>query len=143
MSQYQAAVPSDGSVKHEIRKYYEEFYATSDTPDAHEKYAAGFTRDAKLIMASNEANGTQEILKMREGMWEKVAKRSHKPAQIYSFGPGSNDVMLLGTVDYELKDGRKTTVDWAARSQFAEEAGQLKMSFYQVYLDTAAMAKAQ
>lgn len=72
---------------------------------------------------------------MRHGMWEKVASRSHKPAKIYSFGPGSDEVMLYGTVDYELKDGKKTSdIEWAARAQFTSADGQLKMSFYQVYL---------
>ena len=75
-----------------------------------------------------------EILKMRQGMWEKVAKRSHKPTKIFSFGNGSEEVMLYGTVDYELKDGRKTNVDWSARSHFTHEDGKLKMDFYQVYL---------
>ncbi len=71
---------------------------------------------------------------MRKGMWEKVAKRSHKPEKIFSFGPGSNEVMLYGTVKYELKDGKETEVEWSARSRFVDEDGALKMEFYQVYL---------
>ncbi len=71
---------------------------------------------------------------MRHGMWEKVAKRSHKPAQLYAFGSGSDDIMLYGTVDYTLKDGRGTTVDWSARAHFSQVGGELKMDFYQVYL---------
>jgi hypothetical protein len=67
-------------------------------------------------------------------MWEKVAKRSHKPIQIYAFGAGSNDVMLHGTVDYVLKDDRKTSTTWGARACFVEEDGGLKMDFYQVFL---------
>ncbi|KAK4541744.1 hypothetical protein LTR36_007453 [Oleoguttula mirabilis] len=143
MSQYQASVPGDDLVKPEIRTYFERFYETSDTPDAHEKYAQSFTKDAKLIMASNEANGRDEILKLRKGMWEKVAKRSHKPLKIYSFGSSSDEVMLYGTVDYELKDGKKAAVEWSARSHFTQEDGELLMDFYQVYLDTAAMSRAK
>lgn len=71
---------------------------------------------------------------MRHGMWEKVAKRSHKPLQIYAFGAGSNDVMLHGTVGYELKDGKSTTTVWAARANLVEEDGALRMERYQVYL---------
>lgn len=67
-------------------------------------------------------------------MWEKVAKRSHKPVKIFPFGAGSDEVMLFGTVEYELKDGKKASVDWAARAHFAQEDGALKMDFYQVYL---------
>lgn len=74
------------------------------------------------------------ILNTRKGMWEKVAKRSHKPMQIYPFGARSDDVMLYGTVDYVLRDDKKTSTSWAARAHFAEEDGQLKMDFYQVFL---------
>jgi len=70
-------------------------------------------------------------------MWEKVAKRSHKPSKIYSFGADSDEAMLYGTVGYELKDGKSITVDWSARAHFAHEDGQLKMDFYQVYLVSA------
>lgn len=72
---------------------------------------------------------------MRHGMWEKVAKRSHTVSMIYSFGKNSYDVMLHGTVDYELKEGKKAEgIEWAARAQFASENNTLKMKLYQVYL---------
>lgn len=71
---------------------------------------------------------------MRHGMWEKVAKRSHKPAQIYAFGAGSDDVMLHGSVDYELKDGKKTSTPWAARANLTKEDGKLVMERYLVFL---------
>jgi len=68
-------------------------------------------------------------------MWEKVAARSHKPAQIYAFAKSSDDVMLYGTVDYELKDGKKAEgIEWAARAHFSPLGGQPKMDYYQVYL---------
>lgn len=76
----------------------------------------------------------QAIIKMRHGMWEKVAKRSHKPKQLYAFGSGSDDIMLFGDVDYVLKDGKGTNVEWAARAHFSTAEGELKMDFYQVYL---------
>lgn len=156
MSQYAASVPSDQAVKPSIASFFEQFYQTSDSPTGHEKYADAFTNDAKLIMGLNEVNGREgmflpppfplppsklilnycsaAIIAMRHAMWEKVAKRSHDPTKIFSFGNGSNDVMLYGTVGYELKDGKSTTVDWAARAHFVEEGGELKMDFYQVYL---------
>ena len=43
--------------------------------------------------------------------------------------------MLHGTVDYELKDGKRAEgIEWAARARFGAEEGGLKMVFYQVYL---------
>lgn len=67
-------------------------------------------------------------------MWEKVSNRSHKPIQIHAFGGLSSDVMLHGTVDYVLKDGRKSTVEWAARGHLVYEKDVQQMDFYQVYL---------
>ncbi|CZT16843.1 uncharacterized protein RCC_02678 [Ramularia collo-cygni] len=143
MSQYSASVPSDNQVKPAIASFFEQFYQTSDSPTGHEQYADAFTKDAKLIMGLNEVSGREAIIKLRHAMWEKVAKRSHNPTKIFSFGANSNDVMLYGTVGYELKDGKSTTVDWAARAHFVEDGGSLKMDFYQVYLDSAAMARAE
>ncbi|KAF2159269.1 hypothetical protein M409DRAFT_60969 [Zasmidium cellare ATCC 36951] len=143
MSQYSAAVPGDGQVRPEIKAYFEQFYKVSDTPDGHETYADFFTKDGKLIMGSNTVEGRDAIIKMRHGMWEKVAKRSHKPKQLYAFGSGSDDIMLFGDVGYELKDGRSTTLEWAAHAHFTKAEGELKMDFYQVYLDTAAMSSAK
>ena len=71
---------------------------------------------------------------MRPGMWEKVAKRSHKPLQIYAFGAGSDDVMLHGEVEYVLKDDKSTSVVWAARANLTQEDGALRMERYQVFL---------
>jgi hypothetical protein len=44
--------------------------------------------------------------------------------------------MIYGTVEYVLKDGKKASVEWAARAQMArkEGNGEWKMGFYQVYL---------
>ena len=67
-------------------------------------------------------------------MWEKVASRSHNPLKIFPFGEKSNEVMLYGTVDYDLKDGRKASIPWAARAHLTKEEGDVKMDFYQVYL---------
>lgn len=157
-SQYIASVPSDGSIPSEIVEYFSKFYEISDSPANHEKYADMFTADGTIIMASNRVQGREgkvfslsffdsssffflsnhhtAIIKLRHGMWEKVAKRSHVPKQLFGLGKGSSEeVMLYGTVDYTLKDGRGTTVDWSARAHFVKKEGeQLKMDFYQVYL---------
>lgn len=67
-------------------------------------------------------------------MWEKVAKRSHRPLQVYAFGAGADDVMLHGDVDFVLKDDRKVSMSWGAKAHFAKEDGELKMDVYQVFL---------
>lgn len=42
--------------------------------------------------------------------------------------------MLHGTVDYVLKEGGDSRVEWAARAHLVVEEGRVKMDFYQVYL---------
>ncbi len=74
-----------------------------------------------------------EIIQMRQGMWEKVASRKHVAEKIFAFGPGSDEVMLHGTVEYGMKDGTKALKEWAARAKMSKEGGRVKMSFYQVY----------
>ncbi|KAH7070441.1 hypothetical protein BKA63DRAFT_77185 [Paraphoma chrysanthemicola] len=125
----------------DFKSFFEDFYATSDTPDAHEHYVKYFTDDATLIMASKKVKGTEEILALRKSMWEKVSSRSHNPVKIFPFGSYSDEVMLYGTVKYGLKSGGESGLDWAARAKLVKVDGKVKMEFYQVYLDTGAQAK--
>jgi hypothetical protein len=56
---YVAETPGDIRLDDGIKAYFEEFYKTSDTPDAHEKYADSFTSDATLVMASKKGVGRE------------------------------------------------------------------------------------
>ena len=42
--------------------------------------------------------------------------------------------MLHGTVQYGLKAGGESNVDWAAHARLVKEGDKVKMEFYQVYL---------
>lgn len=62
MSTYASEYPSvefDAAYK----KFFEQFYATSDTPEAHEKYIENFTSDATLIMASKKVKGSDGMFR--------------------------------------------------------------------------------
>ncbi|KAH7392044.1 hypothetical protein DE146DRAFT_128983 [Phaeosphaeria sp. MPI-PUGE-AT-0046c] len=125
----------------DFKSFFQDFYATSDTPDAHEHYVKYFTKDATLMMASRKAQGSDEILTLRKSLWDKVSARSHNPIKIFPFGSYADEVMLYGTVKYVLKEGGEKEIDWAARAKLVKEEGKVKMEYYQVYMDTAAMAK--
>jgi hypothetical protein len=56
MSEYSSSYP-DISFAAPFREFFENFYKTSDTPDAHDQYTEFFTQDATLIMASRKAQG--------------------------------------------------------------------------------------
>ncbi|CEJ54255.1 hypothetical protein PMG11_00575 [Penicillium brasilianum] len=125
-----------------IVAFMEDFYRTSDTESLHEKYVASFTEDATLIMGPKEAKGAAEILPLRHGLWTHVASRKHTPTHIF-FG-GENEIMLYGGVNYRLKADpeRDVYVPWAGRVVFAlqKEGEDVKMQFYQVYLDPSAQS---
>jgi hypothetical protein len=54
---YASQYPPDTQIDNGIKAFFEEFYKTSDTPDAHEKYADSFTSDATLVIASKKGIG--------------------------------------------------------------------------------------
>jgi hypothetical protein len=56
---YSSQYPVKVAVDEGIIAFFEEFYKTSDTPDAHDKYADSFTGGATLIMASKKAVGRE------------------------------------------------------------------------------------
>lgn len=56
-SLYKSEYPPNMLIDEGIVQFFETFYETSDTPDAHEKYAASFTKDATLVMASKKSEG--------------------------------------------------------------------------------------
>jgi hypothetical protein len=79
-----------------------------------------------------------EILKFRQATWAAVASRHHLVTDTYP--KSENDLMLMGTVEYGLKNGRSLKCEWAGRMYFTDEG---KISFYQVYLDSSPLLVAQ
>ena len=55
---YVSVTPNSPSLPDGVAQFFETFYATSDTPDAHERYVDSFTKDADFIMASKRAKGS-------------------------------------------------------------------------------------
>lgn len=54
---YTSSYPPGLSVNDGIKTFFETFYQTSDTPDAHEKYAGSFTKDATFVMGVKVGRG--------------------------------------------------------------------------------------
>jgi hypothetical protein len=140
-----------------VRSFLRQFYRVSDTPSEHEVYADQFTTDATFIMGSQKRQGTAgtecsilqptlvdlgwhaylfllEIRQFREGMWTHVAARKHSVLKVFASSGGTPEVMLYGTVAYELKDGSKSSKDWAGRAILEESKGTWRFKLYQVYL---------
>lgn len=145
MSTYVGETPSL-TIDPRIPKFFEAFYATSDNPaeSAHEEYANSLTKDATMVMGSKKVQGHDAILELRKGLWTgPVQKRKHHLKKIYPFGDNSNEMMIYGTVDYGLKNGKDVSVDWAGRALFSDEGGKLKMAMYQVYLVSRGCVKGE
>ncbi|KAJ5724282.1 hypothetical protein N7488_002317 [Penicillium malachiteum] len=127
----------------DIVEFMNNFYRISDTEELHEKYVESFTEDANLIMGPKEAKGTDGIRTLRHGLWTHVASRKHTPTRI--FFSGENEIMVYGGVNYRLKANPENDVyvPWAGRVVFdlgEKSKGEVKMQFYQVYLDPSAQS---
>jgi len=144
-SSYKGETPASLPLDPRIPAFFTNFYAVSDDPssEAHRAYAGALTRTATLVMGSRTVSGYDDIYQLRVSLWSgPVVKRKHTLYKIFPFGKDSNEVMLYGKVEYALKNGKDVTVDWAGRALMVEEEGELKMSLYQVYLDSAVVANA-
>jgi hypothetical protein len=145
MSTYKGATPSNPKIDPRVVEFYENFYRVSDDPSdqAHKEYVESLTHDGTLVMGTKKATGYDNVMELRKGLWSGPVKtRKHTLKQIFPFGDNSKNVMLHGSVDYGLKNGKDVTVEWAARAELTEEGGKLKMKEYQVYLDSAPVANA-
>lgn len=124
-----------------------QFYKKSDDPEDHDGYADFFTDEASLIMGLKHYKGREgrlhrrklmsEILQFRKTTWAAVASRHHVLTDTYP--KSHNDIMLMGTVQYELKNGKSLKSEWAGRMYLVDG----KISFYQVYIDASPLLIAQ
>ncbi|KAH0498963.1 hypothetical protein TgHK011_006188 [Trichoderma gracile] len=109
-----------------IRAFLSDFYRISDRPEDNERWVGQFTADARVVIGSGKATGTEELRTMREGMWSVVAKRKHTVTKVFPgrFDDDGNDglaaervkrceLMLYGDVAYTTKQGDSSTVAWA------------------------------
>ena len=136
-STYTGAVPPSSTLDPRIVPFFEKFYEVSDTPSAHDAYVNSFLPTADFTMGSKSTSGHEAILDLRKGLWSgPIQRRKHTLEKIFPFGTGDDarEVMLYGSVEYELKNGKELTVQWAARAVLAEYEGGLRFKFYQVYL---------
>ncbi|KAI1413690.1 hypothetical protein F5Y13DRAFT_160865 [Hypoxylon sp. FL1857] len=140
---YVPAFPSDHAVDERVKKFIARFYATSDDPSKNEEWVDYFLPNAVVIIGDKSAKGTEEIRRLRQGMWEQVERRKHRPEKVFpaSFEGTARDseaiaaeYMLHGSLDVVTKSGEQQTVSWAGRAVLKEDEGQLKYALYQVYL---------
>lgn len=135
---YASTYPSNLAIDPAVKAFFEAFYAESDKPDAFESYAQNFfTSNASMITPTRKANGTAEIIETRKGMWTHVKSRKHTVHKVFPFGEDASEVMMQGTVEYGLKNGKDLSQPWAGYAKLSKEGGEVKMSYYQIYMVSA------
>ncbi|ODV84022.1 hypothetical protein CANARDRAFT_9018 [[Candida] arabinofermentans NRRL YB-2248] len=135
------------SIKPSLIEFVNEFYKISDINakeiPTSDPYCDFFTSDGTVKMISNVVKGSDAIAEMRKAMWANVTRRKHV---VENFGFVSDLTYLInGTVEYDLVKGITLKTEWCGYMQFDKELfdkGELKMSYYQVYLDPTEMVAA-
>lgn len=56
-----------------------------------------------------------EIRKSRKQAWNVITKRRHEILQVYMDDPGDRDLMLRGTIECELVNGKQLKSNFGAR----------------------------
>jgi len=101
-----------------------------------------FFRNGTMIAPGGTAKGSEEIRKSRVDAWKVVKKRRHEVVRVYSRDAEGKDVLLIGTAEMGLANGKEIKGDFTARMVFADDNGTEKLKLYQVWADSGALHKA-
>lgn len=145
MSNQNAAFPStftDEKVKEFVTAFFKESDTKPPAPPAVDAYTTYFSSSPVLKMGSlPECTSIEEIGATRQKMWKGVASRHHIVTKVFvNNDPGTKaeEIVLSGTVEYGLEDGKSNTISWVSRMIFdekeREEKDRVALKFYQVYL---------
>ncbi|GMK58986.1 hypothetical protein CspeluHIS016_0700010 [Cutaneotrichosporon spelunceum] len=119
-----------------LQAFITDFYAKSD---AHNKagWVDCFTPDASLDLAGNKAKGSEGIGKICDGVWADLTRRQHTIKGVYVNPENADDVVVLGTIDQDRKDGVLIRgVEWGGRLQLKDG----KIADYRVWIISAPKA---
>ncbi|KAK6197615.1 uncharacterized protein RJT21DRAFT_123443 [Scheffersomyces amazonensis] len=125
-----------------LQQFITNFYKISDLkpPTENDPYLNFVSESPTIVMGSNKFEGRANIAAMRKGMWTFVTHRHHVPQNVSTVVEDKR-YLVNGYVEYTLTNGKQLSTDWAAYIEFGEGL-ELKLNYYQVYLDTAPMKAA-
>ena len=75
-----------------------------------------------------------EILAFCKGFWETIDSMHHSVEKVFAAGENGDEIMMYGHVTYKFKSVGEKELDWAARAKLQVAGGNVKFTFYQVYL---------
>ncbi|KAF2689369.1 hypothetical protein K458DRAFT_439708 [Lentithecium fluviatile CBS 122367] len=136
-SPYVSEYPPNCNIDPDIKALIAHYYEQVDTQGKHVEYSECWAEDGVLIIpAGKEFRGREAIKNLHHGMWNGVPRRLHRPKKVFPFSDNSNEVVIVGTVEYWPDDGENKTQDMAARAKYQKNAktGKTEMSSLQVWL---------
>ncbi|CAK7205233.1 hypothetical protein SEUCBS139899_008000 [Sporothrix eucalyptigena] len=131
-----------------VRQILARFYELADdrSPDAGPRMAAEvFSTDAVLFGAGSDPQGTAgatAISKSRDHAWNVVDRRRHTIERVFGSADG-REVMLIGSLDTTLKNGRSLVVPFTAHVNVVRQDGDTpRIQMMHVYADSAPLTTA-
>ncbi|KAF5026979.1 hypothetical protein F66182_1009 [Fusarium sp. NRRL 66182] len=131
--------PKDLAPPKNIEHWLATLYATVDSkdPDSGAQLASLYTKDAVVYGLHGKSEGTEAIIQSRKTAWDHIERREHEVLRVYTASRSYDDVMLLGRITVDFKNGRQVAADFIAHILFEDTTGdKLKAKLYQVWGDS-------
>ncbi|KAM5346083.1 hypothetical protein ACJ41O_009088 [Fusarium nematophilum] len=129
--------PADLHPPEGIKSWLGTLYATVDSkaPDSGTKLANLYTSDAVVYGLHGKSEGTEA--------WDHIERRNHEVLRVYTASSNYSDILLVGKLTVDFKNGNQVVAEFIARVLFAEGTeSDPKATLYQVWGDSAPWAKA-
>ncbi|MCJ1303256.1 hypothetical protein MMC08_006064 [Hypocenomyce scalaris] len=115
------------------------FFGLADdkSPEAGPRLAEEvFTSSAIMKNGPKEFQGSDEIARSREGAWKHFQSRRHTILKVYTQSEKADDILLLGELTAEFKNGNSATGQFCARIVVGgPETAKPQFRHYEVWAD--------
>jgi len=127
------------------------FFRSWDDPESQNDYLQLFTPDGELVFGPAPAKGREAIRTLRDAMIHPtkgpVVNLQHTLGKCFVLaggaGSGRQEIIVNGSIWYELKNGRKVDADFASWMVFVDQGhNDPQAVFYEVYLDSLELMNA-
>jgi hypothetical protein len=130
-----------------------QLFTSWDDPNGDHSYLNGFHPDAVLYFGAATATGRDEIKKLRASQIDAekgpIVDLEHTLEKVFvlagsdTTSKGGQEVLMSGTIWYQIANGKRIDEHWASWAELAPDAsGEYKVKTYRVYLDSLALTTA-
>lgn len=78
-----------------------------------------------------QSHGRDELAKSRQEAWRRWDFSKHDVLKVYVNNAEATELMMLGRIQYQYKNGVEEDVHFAGRCEFVDEGAGAKMKFFQ------------